>query len=278
MNRLRLFSTIEWTIPDDIDSNFNELKCAAKGWSVWPESLSTYANHIVCQACGAQLILQFEPNDTDHAFACLLVRNYARQIQASHDSDCIWKDIETPLNGGYYLRMHIQDVEHKMASDYLERLQSFVATQYQKLQWDKYTFPSFDFESFGGTFADASQEWLIRRYWRHDKENLLAKRLPPALLGLAAWGWLLRFISVEQSLAIKLQCDLCFQSVAQISQPDANDEPPIDPELDHKQWCRYRHFMVSASGDPQLPFSYLTQIVPQLIRSVNNVGDLISNT
>lgn len=189
------------------------LKCASNGWKCLSFSLSSSKNHLLCTYCNRQLFLKFD-DDPDQDINHLLISNYLQQITSSgHDENCIWKTFETPLEGIYYPRPYLNTTNELLIRDYLQNLNNLVSNLLILTELDY----KFDSQSLGRImdpdFIKVSNEWLIHRYMKDNKENFssLLELTPPVFYGLAVLGWSIHIQTFSNQTILLLVCNKCNQ-------------------------------------------------------------------
>lgn len=234
LDRLRTFNALNWQIPYSPASNdLTELLCASHGWTC--ESISrnnNTKNHLRCSSCNAELILRFNNEvplpiyapflfDSDDVQLANdnLVREYITQVQSTgHISTCSWNKIHTPLNSVYYLTPYVSFTDETLIREYLETL--FHLTKNCQTLVDHVSevqniLPPIQTEDLSH-FVNASNIWLLSRYYKEDKENsaqVLATSCPPWIYWLAAMGWDLNAQKFAQESILLLICSNCNQRV-----------------------------------------------------------------
>ncbi|KAG7664890.1 uncharacterized protein J8A68_001583 [[Candida] subhashii] len=247
LNRLHTFNVLSWQIPDipNTPHQLNELKCARNGWkcvSLSPNE--TTKNHLMCTNCNQQLILNFfehhqypqhhiyHPTTTfNYEFLTddvniedttnlhqKLIQKYIIQIESTgHAPDCSWKNFETPLDGVYYPRHYLPQTNEFLISQYLKNLKSLTdnSTLLQQFADDAldqtYLSHSINQPPSDPRLISISNEWLIARYFKQDKENsaLLLQYTPAWIYEMAIYGWTLYAQRYAQDVILLLACNMC---------------------------------------------------------------------
>lgn len=251
LRRITTYTALNWNLPtfstksDETNTNnekdksrddLTELKCARNGWSCVSISINNNTkNHIMCTSCHEQLILKFNdispslsaPFDFDwedyEELNTALKNQYIEQItKTGHSNNCPWISFETPVEGVYYLRPHLNSTNEIMINDYLDNLINLIDNHQVLLEKaaflpDLIKLSRSDInisESFK-EFIKVSNVWILNRCFSDNKENfsLMLSLIPTWFYQLAMYGWNLNIQSFSDKLVLLLICSKCNKRV-----------------------------------------------------------------
>ncbi|EGW34460.1 uncharacterized protein SPAPADRAFT_59885 [Spathaspora passalidarum NRRL Y-27907] len=305
LGRLRSFNSLNWQVPNS--PQLNELKCARNGWKC-ASFARNIKNHLICTNCHQQLILRFSnnniSNDTspfdidflsgkeyDDELNSKLIEKYMVQIETTgHSTECSWRNFETPLDGVYYPRHYLSATNTFLITQYLKNLKSLVDNSLILQEHYDQIFKSSSLQS--PEFINISNQWLLARYYKLDKENVSAclQHIPVWFYEIAAQGWSLNAQRYANDVILVMSCGMCnsrvflntvtpasnlntLQALTPVKYPlhhEPHDEltefdqplgPQFDPVHDHKPFCSHVH-------DPHLHDYFFSLI----LGSINNIG------
>lgn len=233
LKRLRTFNALNWNIPLGPIESLTELDCAASGWTC--ESISrnnNTKNHLRCSTCSLELVLRFNSEDQQPAFVPFefdlddihqinsnLVLRYIEQIHLTgHRDSCPWKMVRTPLLITYYPTPHLAATNEALISEYLVVLRNLMDNLpvIEMLAPSTLTLIPLVSPRDHTEFARVSNEWLLNRYFRENKENfsaVLESTCPPWLYWLAVMGWDLNAQKFASQTVLLMICTTCNQRV-----------------------------------------------------------------
>lgn len=238
--RLKTFTVLNWLVPSEV-SVVCDLLCARNGWSCLSFSVTNNCkNTLVCACCHKQLVVKFNDlymcassNFESYLSGGLvagdsilsakdyveinkdLENHYLKQITSTgHGSSCIWRNFETPLDGVYYLRPHLNSSNQIWIGDYLESLKNLVentmalsdsASNFQS------SFLADDNDETFSRFILISNKLLLSKYYEEAGEELLSALsfTPRWIYKLAILGWSLNIQSFGSQLVLLLICSKC---------------------------------------------------------------------
>lgn len=234
LERLSTFTALNWSLPFTGDEcEVNELLCARNGWRcVSILSNNNVKNHLRCSSCNHQLVLKFNDISTASAFVpfdfdtedyhelnmSLISLYYQQILTGGHDASCPWINFETPLEGVYYPRPYIGSTNELLTKDYLSNLKN-LTDNVSVLDSNSEIFKeSFLVENQDPKFLEfikISNNWLLNRYYKDDKENFfnLLERIPRLFYKIAVLGWTLNIQSFSDQLVLLLICNKCNKRV-----------------------------------------------------------------
>lgn len=229
LSRLATFTALNWQIPYSAEfAELNELLCASHGWTCKSISQNNNVkNHLCCTDCKAQLVLQFNPEETlDYTpfwfdlddvrlvNANLKKEYIGRVCGLGHSDSCSWRKLHTPVNSVYYLTPHIAFADETLISEYLRVLfdltKMFAHLGQQATEFQRLLTPISP-ESLT-KLVHVSNTWLLSRYRKDDKENfaaVLAKSCPAWVYRLAVMGWDLKSQQFALDKVLLLVCTTC---------------------------------------------------------------------
>lgn len=235
LTRIATFNVLNWKIPSlgkDVSTSLNELFCARKGWKCIP--LDTPNSIIECTFCQHRIQLKFNditaessyiPFDFDEddylELNLAVAKNYITQIQSSgHESNCLWRIYETPLDGVYYQRPYIEETNQSLKNEYLKNLKGLMENKdiliNQGDSIDITTATAVTGELSGDLlqrFIAKSNDLLFEKYYKQDQENsyyqIQLDEVPSWIYRLASLGWNLNVQYFAHHLVLLLICNKC---------------------------------------------------------------------
>lgn len=274
LQRLSTYTSLAWCVPS-AQSELSELFCASYGWECLPLSRGVEKNTLCCCVCRSTLILRFNSIDQQPPFAPFefdaedvkqlnhgLSNLYLRQIRRdSHLRSCPWRDFPSPLRTAYYVVPYLEASDAFLMSDYVAVLKhntdELMSLKVFEALIAPLVVPS---KPDSAAFCAASDQWLVNRFFKEKKENLLSATHslhPHWVYHLSAQGW--TFLSGPMAT---LECKKCFKRVFLPS-----DESLLT-EFNHKQWCLFK-----AQIDQQPLDQYLAALVVNVRDNMDPNGD-----
>lgn len=260
LQRLATYTVLNWALPEGASNDktwaVTELKCARNGWrctSVAQGLLSGQKNHLVCDICHRQLVLRYnKAHDSIYNFDAAdvaklnasVARVHLDQITAhSHGPACPWQSLETPLEGVYYMRPHLQSTNATLLDEYRHTLNSLV--RHWRVLEPQLAEKVLSAGPLDETFVSASNAMLLQD--NSDKENLttLVASAPWWIYTVAQLGWEIRSQKFSTRTVHVLLCTGCNSRLIlkhrrllpeQLGPLDLEDCDEFDP-WEHKWWC-----------------------------------------
>ncbi|ODV82220.1 zf-C3HC-domain-containing protein [Suhomyces tanzawaensis NRRL Y-17324] len=323
--RLRSFTPMNWHVPEE-DDGLNELKCARNGWKCLSFSITNHTkNHLLCTNCNKLLVLKFgsespksastifpfeeetEP-ENEEELNRLLKQKYLQQIVIDgHSSGCSWRNFETPLEGIYYLRPYINITNELLINDYLKNLKNLIDNWVVLSEFKEYFEDSFVASSADPAFLKISNQWLLQRYFKENKENLsiLLEMIPSWIYTFSMLGWALNVQTFSDQVILLLICNKCNQRIflnlekhssspqpylhlssskilTPCKYPIPNPQLPgyqdeqheetvkFNPYTEHKDWCCNVHRMTTSEVNSDLKIHQYFH--DMFLNSKSNIG------
>lgn len=231
LNRLASFTVLNWKIPDlGLSQNdLNELTCAINGWRC-PKTGAK--NSLSCTYCHAVLQLKFNDSTSSNSdyfpfdfdgddymeLNVALAQSYLKQIRsAGHETSCLWRIYETPLEGVYYPRPYIDETSVELVDEYLRNLKALTDNSGLVVElrpWFTSNSVNFTVGTSVDEFISKSNALLIDRYYKEDQENSyydiqLNSSIPRWMYRIATKGWSLHVQYFSREYVILLVCSKC---------------------------------------------------------------------
>lgn len=313
IERLRTFNALNWNIPNDLP--LNELKCARNGWKCVLFSLNNNTkNQLLCTCCNQLLILRFSDDDDDNAeFHKTLCDTYTKQIETDkHNNNCPWRNFETPLEGIYYPRPYLNSTNEILVRDYLKCLKNLMDNSVVLNEYSDAFDEEFTTQVLPPDFIRISNEWLLQRYFKENKENfsVMLDYTPPWFYKLALLGWSLHVQSFSRQVILLLICNKCNHRIF-LNPTDIAEEKPsinlssskiltpckfpvtnniveedqywdeeasekVNPWDEHKSWCcNTNNVVTSLNTTPQSLHEFFVDLIQKSENSIGIDGEYI---
>lgn len=255
--RLKSYTSLNWRVPGGDTKGLlqlNELLCAAHGWICQDVPFNQTKNHLKCSDCGSQMCMRFNSVDDQPQFASLklglhdihqinlnLKEKYINYITCSaHSPACPWRKLSTPYDSVYYMMPYLDSTNLSLVDSYIDLLKGAI-DNLLIIKDLHHLFPTlypidYPHDSFI-QFMRASNEWLMARHFRENKENIssvLDRDCPSYVYWLAAMGWVLQTHEHLNRLTGLLVCSSCN---ARIFLNGSRDSCLDDSNYCHKPWC-----------------------------------------